>query len=331
MRLENVPLEEAVGHILCHNLADAQGRKAFAKGRVVRAEDLPRLAALGVRGLRVAMLAPDDVHEDEAARRLAEAVAGPGLAAGAPYAGRVNLCAAYDGPLVVAVEALQAINMIDGLTVATRPTHSLAQAGQALATIKIIPFAVPGADLARAEAHAQASDGVLHVRPLRLRQVGVVLVSSMAAHLRVEQGVYPAIAARITALGGVVLGPIMAPPDEDGVARALASLRLRGAELLIVAGETSVVDLDDVTPRAIRLMGGQIEHYGAPVEPGNLLLLAYLAPRPGDTAPLAVLGAPGCVRSRDPNIVDLLLPRLMAAEPLCRRDIAALGHGGLLA
>lgn len=330
MHLETVSLEAAVGHILCHNLADAQGRKAFAKGRVVRAEDLPRLAALGVRGLRVAILAPDDVHEDEAARRLAEAVAGPGLTASAPYAGRVNLCAAYDGPLAVAVEALQAINMIAGLTVATRPTHSLAQAGQALATIKIIPFAVPGADLARAKAEAQASDGVLHVRPLRLRQVGVVLVSSIAARLRVEQGVYPAIAARITALGGVVLGPITAPPDEDGVARALASLRLRGAELLIVAGETSVVDLDDVTPRAIHLMGGQIEHYGAPVEPGNLLLLAYLAPRQSDTAPLAVIGAPGCVRSRDRNIVDLLLPRLMAAEPLSRRDIAALGHGGLL-
>jgi molybdenum cofactor cytidylyltransferase len=91
-----------------------------------------------------------------------------------------------------------------------------------------------------------------------------------------------------------------------------------------------VVDHDDVTPRGIRLAGGRIEHYGAPVEPGNLLLLAYLDPRPPAAAPLAVLGAPGCVRSRDTNIVDLLLPRLMAGERLGRRDIATLGHGGLL-
>lgn len=330
MRLETVPLDAAAGHILCHNLADAQGRKAFAKGRLVCAEDLPRLAALGLRALRVAILDPGDLHEDEAARRLAVAVAGPGLEASVAHAGRVNLRAAYDGPLAVAVEALLAINMIAGLTLATRPCHSLARAGRDLATIKVIPFAVPAGDLARAEALALVAGGVLRVRPLRLRQVGVLLVSSTSARLRVERGVYPAIAARVAELGGAVLGPVLAPPDEQAVALALAELRARGAELLIVAGETSVVDLDDVTPRGIRLAGGRIEHYGAPVEPGNLLLLAYLDPCRPNAAPLAVLGAPGCVRSRDVNIVDLLLPRLMAGEPLGRRDIVALGHGGLL-
>jgi molybdenum cofactor cytidylyltransferase len=330
MRLETVPLDAAPGHILCHNLADAQGRKAFAKGRLVRAEDLPRMAALGLCALRVAILDPGDIHEDAAARRLAAAVAGSGLEADAPHAGRVNLRATYDGPLVVAGEALLAINMLDGLTVATRPCHSLVRAGRDLATIKVIPFAVSGADLTQAETLAQAAGGVLRVLPLRLLQVGVILVSSPSARLRVERGVYPAIAARVAALGGTVIGPVPAPPDEEALARALADLRAHGAELLIVAGETSVVDHDDVTPRGIRLAGGRIEHYGAPVEPGNLLLLAYLDPRPPAAAPLAVLGAPGCVRSRDTNIVDLLLPRLMAGEPLGRRDIAALGHGGLL-
>jgi molybdopterin biosynthesis enzyme len=94
-----------------------------------------------------------------------------------------------------------------------------------------------------------------------------------------------------------------------------------------VAGETSIMDRDDVTPQGIRLAGGRIEHYGAPVEPGNLLLLAYLGDGSGA---LPVLGAPGCVRSRDANIVDLLLPRLLAGEQVRRADIVALGHGGLL-
>ena len=97
--------------------------------------------------------------------------------------------------------------------------------------------------------------------------------------------------------------------------------------MLIIAGETSIMDRDDVTPQGIRLAGGRIEHYGAPVEPGNLLLLGYLGP-PGGAVP--VLGAPGCVRSRDTNIVDLLLPRLLAGESITRQDIVALGHGGLL-
>jgi molybdenum cofactor cytidylyltransferase len=107
------------------------------------------------------------------------------------------------------------------------------------------------------------------------------------------------------------------------VAAAITELRAAGAELLIIAGETSIMDRDDVTPQGIRLAGARIEHYGAPVEPGNLLLLAYL-----DSLP--VLGAPGCVRSRDTNIVDLLLPRLLAGQRVTRRDIVELGHGGLL-
>ncbi|HMQ35865.1 MAG TPA: molybdopterin-binding protein [Chloroflexaceae bacterium] len=327
MRLETLPLDAAAGHILCHNLADAQGRKAFAKGRVVRPEDVPRLAELGLRAVRVAVLEPGDVHENEAAGRLAAAVAGEGIVATPAHAGRVNLRAAHAGPLAVHVPALLAINELDGLTVATLPAHSLARPGRDLATIKVIPFAVPEADLRRAEEAGRAAGGVLRVRPISVSRVGVVLVSSPAARLRVERGVYPAIEGRVAELGGAVFARHAVAPDEGAVAEAVAALAGEGAELVIVAGETSVMDLDDVTPRGIRLAGGRVEHYGAPVEPGNLLLMAYLD-RPG--GPLPILGAPGCVRSRDANIVDLLLPRLMAGERVGRGDIVALGHGGLL-
>lgn len=329
MRLELLPVDLAAGHILCHNLADAQGRKAFAKGRMLRPEDLPRLGELGLAAVRVAVLDPTDVREDEAAARLAAAVAGPGVLATLAHSGRVNLRAEHAGPLEVDAAALLAINEVDGLTVATLAAHQLVRPGRTLATIKVIPFAVPAAELARAEAAGRAAGGVLHVRPLLLRAVGVILVSSRAARLRVERGVYPAIEARVTELGGSVAARRTVAPAEAEVAAALGELRAAGLELIIVAGETSVVDLDDVTPRGIALAGGRVEHYGAPVEPGNLLLLAYLE-RPEGARALPVLGAPGCVRSRDANIVDLLLPRLMAGETLRRHDILALGHGGLL-
>jgi hypothetical protein len=328
MRLQLMPVEHAVGHVLCHNLADAQGRKAFAKGRLLAEGDVARLRELGHATVRVAVLDAGDVREDEAAARLAAAVAGPGVTATPAHSGRVNLRAAVSGPLEVDTAALLAVNEMDGLTLATLPTHSFVAAGRTLATIKVIPFAVSGAELACAEAAARRAGGVLRVRPLLLRAVGVVLVSSAAARLRVERGVYPAIEARVLALGGTVAERRSVEPAEAAVAAALDELRTAGMELIIVAGETSVVDLDDVTPRGVALVGGRVEHYGAPVEPGNLLLLAYLARR--DAAPLPVLGAPGCVRSRDTNIVDLLLPRLMAGEQLRRRDIVALGHGGLL-
>jgi molybdenum cofactor cytidylyltransferase len=323
MFLVTLPPEQAVGHILRHNLAAADGHKALAKGHRIDAEDVPRLIALGLDEVRVAVLEPGDVHEDEAARRLAAAVCGPGVIARPPAASRVNLLAEADGVVHVEVAALQRINEIDGLTVATLPSHALVRARKRVATIKIIPFAVKEADLARAEAIGQASERLVSLSPLRRLDVGVILVGSSAARERIERGVYPAIEARVAGLGSTVLSTHYIDAEEHAVAAAITELRAAGAELLIIAGETSIMDRDDVTPQGIRLAGARIEHYGAPVEPGNLLLLAYL-----DSLP--VLGAPGCVRSRDTNIVDLLLPRLLAGQRVTRRDIVELGHGGLL-
>jgi molybdenum cofactor cytidylyltransferase len=323
-----LPPEEAIGHILRHNLADERGRKALAKGHRLGPDDLQRLRALGVELIRVAVLEPGDVHEDEAAQRLAGAVCGPGVIALAPAASRVNLLAEADGVVQVDVERLLRINQIDGLAVATLPSHALARARKRVATIKIIPFAVPEDALREAETIGRESKGVVALQPLQQHQVGVILVGSAAARERIERGVAPAIAARVVELGSWVLATHYVPPDEPAVATAIATLRESGASVIIIAGETSIMDRDDVTPQGIRLAGGRIEHYGAPVEPGNLLLLAYL-----DTAgqALPVLGAPGCVRSRDVNIVDLLLPRLLAGEYIAKHDIVALGHGGLLA
>jgi molybdopterin biosynthesis enzyme len=323
MYLTTLPPEQAVGHILRHNLAAEDGHKALAKGHRIDAEDVPRLRALGLNEVRVAVLEPGDVHEDEAARRLAAAVCGPGVIARPPAASRVNLLAEADGVVQVKIAALRRINEIDGLTIATLPSHALVRARKRVATIKIIPFAVTEADLARAEAIGRESEVVVSLAPLRRLSVGVILVGSAAARERIERSVYPAIEARVAGLGSTVLAARYIDADEHAVATAITELRAAGAELLIVAGETSIMDRDDVTPQGIRLAGGRIEHYGAPVEPGNLLLLAYLDDLP-------VLGAPGCVRSRDINIVDLLLPRLLAGERVARRDIVELGHGGLL-
>ncbi|WP_298819456.1 molybdopterin-binding protein [Chloroflexus sp.] len=325
MRIETLPPVAAVGHILCHNLADAQGRKAFSKGRRLQTEDLARLAELGIAAVRVAVLAPDDVHEDEAAVRLAQIVAGPGVAIGEPHAGRVNLRATVDGLLLIDAEGLLSINLIDGLTVATLPSYTLVTAGQMLATIKIIPFAVPAADLSQAA--TTSSGGVMRVTMLTRQRIGVALVSSLAGRARVARVMLPAISGRIADLGATMVAQREVLPDEAEVAAGLVELIESGADLIIAAGETSVVDRDDVIPRAVRRLGGEIAHYGAPVEPGNLLLLAYL---PGADGDIPVIGAPGCVRSRDQNIVDLILPRLMAGERLGRREIAALGLGGLL-
>lgn len=329
MRVCTLPVAEAVGHILCHNLADATGHKLFAKGHIIQQADLPGLSSLGLREIYVAVMEPGDVHENVAAQRLAAAVMGTGCTATRAHAGRVNLLAAHDGPLAIDESALLAVNDCDGLTIATRRNHTLLRARQTIATIKVIPFAVPEERLSRAEAIGRANGGIIGVRPLQLRQFGVVLVSSPPAQQRLSKGVYPAIAGRISDLGAHVAALLYVEPTVEAIAEALKSLRAQGVELIIIAGETSIMDQNDITPQGIRLAGARIEHYGAPVEPGNLFLLAYLE-RPGNAVSLPIIGAPGCVRSRSTNIVDMLLPRLMAAERVSRRDIIALGHGGLV-
>jgi molybdopterin biosynthesis enzyme len=323
MQLVTLPIADAIGHILRHNIADADGRKALSKGARLSASDAERLRELGYEQVSVAVLEAGDVHEDVAAARLAAAVCGDGVRALPPSHSRVNLLATADGVLHVDADALLQINMIDGLTVATLPDASLVKARARAATIKIIPFAVPEESLRAAEAVGHAHPNLISLRELRPRSVGLILVGSAAAQPRLQRTLLPPIQSRVLELGSRLEGVLTVDAREDAVAEAVTSLIGQQAQLLIIAGETSSMDRDDVTPRGVRLAGGRIEHYGAPVEPGNLLLMAYL----GDTP---VLGAPGCVRSRSRNIVDLILPRLLSGEYLTARDIIALGHGGLL-
>lgn len=327
MYLTALSPEAACGHILRHNIAARDGRKALAKGRRLTQADAALLRDLGIAQVPVAVFEPGDVHEDEAARHVAEAACGMHITASAPAASRVNLFAAANGVVSVDVAGLLRLNGIEGVTVATRPTHSLVRARQRVATIKIIPFAIPQTALHAVEAIHREHGPLVALHPLRPHAVGVILVGSATARERIERGVYPAIASRVEELGSRVQHSRYVATEEHAIAMAIEGALAGGAELLIIAGETSIMDRDDVTPRAIREAGGDIEHYGAPVEPGNLLLMAYIAR--GETR-VPILGAPGCVRSRDVNIVDLLLPRLLAGEFVSKSAIIGLGHGGLL-
>jgi len=320
--------EHAIGHILLHNMPDAHGHKAFAKGHRVTAGDVARLRALDVHRLHVAVLQPGDVPENEAAARVAAAIAGSDLVASTPTAGRVNLLAAKDGVVAIDVERLLQINLIDGVTIATLQEHTRVRPKERVATIKIIPFALPAGALQQAETIAEQGSAVVGLRQIAPANVGVLLVGSLRARARLERTFLPALAARIHDVGAMLQQSDYVEPHEEAIATAILHLQQAGATLLIILGQTSTVDGDDITPRAIKAAGGMVEHVGAPVEPGNLLLLAYLHGADGSVVP--VIGAPGCVRGRGANVVDLLLPRLLAGEHLTKRDIVMLGHGGLL-
>ncbi|MCU0888989.1 MAG: molybdopterin-binding/glycosyltransferase family 2 protein [Rubritepida sp.] len=315
------PLEEAEGAILAHTVRLKD--RALKKGTVLDAAAIAALRAAGHGQVIAARLTVGDVPEDEAASRIADALMGPLLARSRAATGRVNLLAETAGLLVLDAAVIDRLNALDeSLTLATLPNFSLVQPKEMLATIKVIPFAVPGAALGVAEALLRGR-GVIRLHPFRPLRVGLVLTELVGVKESVMEGAVEVTTARVEALMGSML-PVERVRHETGaVAEALKRLLRQGAELLLIAGASATVDRRDVGPAGIVKAGGRIEHFGMPVDPGNLICLGEL----GDVPALVL---PGCARSPKLNGFDWVLQRLFAGIPVRARDVMAMGVGGLL-
>ncbi len=327
MKFGPVPLAEAVGKILGHNIAGADGQRRLRKGRpLTTAADVETLRGLGRQSVYVAEMEADDVDENQAARRIMRALAGPGLRLPGAASGRANGLAAVLGILRVDAARLQRINEHEGVTLATLAANTPVRPPQMVATVKVIPFALPEATVAAVEALAAEAAPVLRVDPLPARSVSLIFSGSPSIREKLTADFAPLLERR-EALGALVTSlDFVALDDEAGeltLARTLEARRAAGTEMVVLAGETAIMDRHDIVPRAVARAGGRVEVLGAPVDPGNLLMLAYL-----DDIP--IVGAPGCARSRKSNIVDWVLPRLLAGDRLTRADITGLGLGGLL-
>lgn len=322
MKVVKVPLHQAVGHILLHNQAGPDGRKALKKGQHLTPADISLLQTLGREQVFVAVLDRDDLDENEAARRLGHAMLGDSLTTSSATTGRVNLIATTSGLFKVNIEKLLTFNDIPGITLATLPTHTTVEPKTMVGTIKIIPYGVPQGSVATAEAIAIDAQ-LVAVKPFVVSLAALITTGSAEAREKVVEGFTPALRDRLSAYNTELSTGPYVPEDETEISKALQWALNSGAQMILIAGETSIMDEDDITPRAIKAVGGEIVHYGMPVEPGNLMLLAYRGDVP-------IVGAPGCAKSKSYNVVDMVLPRLAAGERLTRRDLVALGHGGLL-
>jgi molybdenum cofactor cytidylyltransferase len=322
-----VPIDQASGKILGHHIAGLRGRRAFRKGKPLTPEDIEALKKLGNKIIYVAELEPDDVDEDTAARRVAQAVTGSGLFLSRVQVGRVNIEAGQLGIVKVNAERLYQINRCEGITLATLSSNSVARAESTVATVKIIPFAVPEASVRHAESVASEGGAIVTLQPLLPRRVSLIFTGSSAAKERVLKNFEPPLRDRIKALGSEIEFVDYIPLEDDRGEAALTRVLIQrvstGSDLIVLAGETAIMDRHDIAPRAIECAGGKVTCFGAPVDPGNLLMLAYIKEVP-------ILGAPGCARSPKANVVDWVLPRLLIGERLSREDLLVLGHGGLL-
>jgi molybdenum cofactor cytidylyltransferase len=314
--------EEAEGLILAHSLR-LEGAM-LKKGRVLTALDVAAIKGAGINFLTGARLEPGDIAEDAAAAMVASALTGENVAANAPFVGRCNLFASLRGVVEIDRERLDRLNLVDeAVTVATVVPHEIAAPRQLVATVKVIPFGVDRRVVETCLALAAKGGPLLAVRPFRPLKAALILSTLPGLKESVLAGTVAVTRARIEALGAELTHEQRCPHDVGSLERALAKAVAAGAEMVLVAGASATVDRRDVVPSAIIRAGGAIEHFGMPVDPGNLLLLARLNGIP-------VVNLPGCGRSPKPNGLDWVLQRLLAGIAVKPADIMRMGAGGLL-
>ncbi|HEY5207063.1 MAG TPA: molybdopterin-binding protein [Roseiarcus sp.] len=319
MKFGSTPIGEAEGAVLAH--AVRTDGIAFKKGDILTRERQLALAEAGVTSVVAARLESGDVGENEAALKLAKRLAGAHLRCAAAFTGRVNMFAEIAGLAIIDAEAIDRVNAVDeGITVATLPPYRVVAHGDMVATVKIIPFAIPGSALEAALTLSPSE--AITVRSFKPMRIGVVSTtlpglkaSTVAKTLRVLE-------ARLAPTGARVVAQEIVPHEVQPLAKALAKL-IDGSDVLIAFGASAITDRRDVIPAAVEAIGGRIERFGMPVDPGNLLLLAERQGMP-------IIGAPGCARSPKENGFDWVLQRVLAGVPIHDADIRAMGLGGLL-
>ena len=324
--LKKIKLEDAVGTKLAHDLTEIRPGEfkgaAFHKGHTVCEGDLCHLQKMGKNHLYAIEPEEDEIHEDQAAGILAEALAGDGIVwKDEPREGKIKLLAAREGLFCVNTAVLAAFNMVDEVMCATLHNNTIVKKGDLVAATRAIPLIMKRAPIERAAAIARQNGAVLAVKPFRKAKVGVVVTGNEVYHGLIEDRFAPILTEKVEAIGSEVRGVAFAPDDANEICTAIRTHLDKGCDLLLLSGGMSV-DPDDVTRLGIRSAGATEMHYGAAVLPGAMFLVAYV-----DDVPL--LGVPACGLFHRITVLDLVLPRILAGEKIGKAELAFLGHGGL--
>ena len=315
MKFGPLDVGAAEGAILAHSLMLDDG--ALRKGRRLEPDDIQRLQTAGIASVIAARLGPEDLGEDAAAMRIGSCLDAPGFHLGGVFTGRVNLIADKPGVVRVDAAAISALNAVDeGLTIATLPDVTRVEPDQLVATVKVIPYALPGKVV---EAAIKAlGDASIRLHPFRGGTARLILTRTPGFKDSLLVKGEEVIRARVEALGYDLTDVAIVAHEEAAIAAAL-----QPADLTLILGASATSDREDVAPAAVVKAGGKIDRFGMPVDPGNLLFLGQIGGNP-------VVGLPGCARSPALNGVDWVLERLSADLPVTGTDIAAMGVGGLL-
>lgn len=321
MKFGPIPTSEALGAIAAHSVR--LSNLTVKKGMCFSSSDIELLLQEGINSVIVAVPDSNDILEDLAAEQLAKALSGDHVRLDRPTTGRTNLFADTAGVLALDTEAINRLNAVDeAITFATLPNLRAVERGEMIGTVKIIPFAVEKLIFEKAIS-TLGGESVISVRPYLPKRVAAISTLLPGLKTSVINKTIAVLEGRLAPAGVTVDVDIRIPHERDILANNLKEVIADGADIAIIFGASAITDRRDVIPSAIEAAGGRIEHFGMPVDPGNLMLIGELDGKP-------VLGAPGCARSPKENGFDWVLQRLMAGIAVRRVDITQLGVGGLL-
>jgi molybdenum cofactor synthesis domain-containing protein len=332
--LREVPVEEAIGMVLAHDLTQIipgqfKGR-LFRKGHRITHEDIPKLLDIGKAHIYAIELAEDEIHEDDAALRMARALQGDNTALTDPYEGKVSIKSQIHGLAQIHKPTVDAINGLGDIALATIKTNTVVQPGQSLAATRVIPLITKQSKMEEVERlsaalrnpKSQADQAVIQVRPFIKHRVGLITTGSEVFHGRIQDKFGPVVRAKVEAFGSEIVEQRFVTDDLVKIVTEISYLRQQMCDMILLTGGMSV-DPDDRTPGAIRQAGAEIVRYGTPMLPGSMLLMGYLEGIP-------ILGLPGCVMHDPFTSFDALLPRILAGDRIEEQDIIDMGYGGLI-
>lgn len=323
--MKSVKVEDAVGMVLAHDLTkivpgEFKGA-AFKKGHIIQEKDIRELKSMGKNHVFILELDENTLHEDDAAKRIANAAAGVNITFEGPSEGKISLKASKMGLLKVNVEALDEINDIDMVIISTLHNNTLVEKDKTVAGTRIIPLTIDKDKIEKVENICEKYGKVIWVKDLKQYRAGIVVTGTEVFEGRIKDRFGPVLEQKVKDYGCIFNGIRYAPDDRDRIEKEIAAQIEDGAEVVLVSGGMSV-DADDVTPSAIREISDKVITYGSPVLPGAMFMLAYK-----DNIP--IIGVPACGMYHKITVLDLVFPRILAGELVTRKDIARLGHGGL--
>lgn len=323
--MKNIKVEDAVGTVLAHDLTKIVPGQckgpAFKKGYIIKEEDIEILKSMGKNHLNIIELTDNELHENEAAKRIAKASAGCGIDLQGPSEGKIQLKAKERGVLKINLDALDAINDVGELTLATLHNNTLVNTNQSVAATRAIPLVIDKDKIEKVEDICSTIGKVVYVKEIKSLKVGIIITGSEVYEGRIEDKFAPVLKKKIAYYGCELTDIIYAPDNRKKIEEGIKSLIKIGSEVILATGGMSV-DADDVTPIAIKNVSDNVVSYGTPALPGNMLMLAYYKD-------VAIFGIPGAGMYFKTTSFDLLFPRILAGEKLKKKDITSLAHGGL--